>query len=152
MEYPRKNIFKNARELEEFTQEKSAELLGVSVSTIGNWERYEFKEFDLNNLVKMAELYKRPALIWEYLLLFSPVSEHLPDIKLMNLAEAGMTLGCVMDEFQELSKRLFKILCDGKISDIEKKDWNELFVPLLWSIASKSLSLYLSATTKQGKE
>ncbi len=122
MEQDCNNIFKIARENANRTQDDAAELIGVSSSTISNWERGEFKELKGSDVIKAAKLYKAPDLIMKYLTCCSPYRHYLPNYEDKPLSEIAMDVLDAMESMTDIRRQMIRILKDNRVEDHEKPD------------------------------
>lgn len=126
MNYDCRNIFKTGRENAGHTQEQAAELLDVSVKTIGNWEGYNFKSMSDDNIVKMAKLYKDNTLPLKWLTMFSPLKDFLPDIEFQGVSDAIINVLDAHNDFDDILKLLVKVLKDKHVDQQEEKEWQQI--------------------------
>ena len=126
MKYDCANVFKTGREIAGYTQEQAAELLDVSVKTIGNWESYNFKSMNADNVVKMAKLYKDNTLPLKWLTMFSPFKEYLPEVEFHGISDAIINVLDAHNDFDDILKLLVKVLKDKHVDQQEQEDWQEI--------------------------
>lgn len=105
-----------------WSREGAAELLGISVSTLADYELGNTKVMPVDKVVLMADLYKAPELITGYCMNECPVHGFLP------LATEGKSLegvalrllkGFNEDALKDMRDRLIEITADGQITDDE---------------------------------
>jgi len=120
------NIFKTSRENANLTQERAAELLGVSTKTISNWECYKWDNMEDKKIVKMAKFYNDPTLPLKWLVMHSPFSDYLPPIEFDGKGNAIIDTVDSHNDFDDIAKLLVKVLKDKKVDDHELDDWEKI--------------------------
>lgn len=105
-----------------WSREGAAELLGISVSTLADYELGNTKVMPVDKVVLMADLYKAPELITGYCMNECPVHGFLP------LATEGKSLegvalrllkGFNENALKDMRDKLIEITADGQITDDE---------------------------------
>ena len=105
-----------------WSREGAAEMLGISVSTLADYELGNTKVVPVDKVVLMADLYKRPELITGYCMRECPVHGFLPMATEEKSLE-GTTLR-LLQNFNDTSLRnmrdnLIEITADGEITEDE---------------------------------
>ncbi len=105
-----------------YSREGAAELLGISVSTLADYELGNTKVIPVDKVVLMADLYKAPELITRYCMSECPVHGFLP-LATEEKSIQGIALRLLRD-FNEsklniMKEDLIEITEDGIISDDE---------------------------------
>lgn len=121
----RKNASKYNEKL--FSREGASELLGVSVSTLADYELGVTKVVPVDKVVLMSELYNAPELKAIYCKKECPIGRDLPIATKINGLE-GIVLR-IIKEFEVAGKvqnRLIKIASDGEIGPDEKEALKEI--------------------------
>lgn len=121
----RKNASKYNEKL--FSREGASELLGVSVSTLADYELGVTKIVPVDKVVLMSELYNAPELKAGYCKNECPIGKNLPVATKINSLE-GIVLR-IIKEFEMAGKvqnRLIKIASDGEIGTDEKETLKEI--------------------------
>lgn len=119
-----KNIYQAAREETGLTQEKSAELLNISVDSLRAYEGEKRIPPD-DVILQMIEIYKVDYLAYQHMKYKSEVgNKYLPNIEIVSLPIAVIKLQKSVLELNKLTESLLAISEDGKISDDEIPCWN----------------------------
>ena len=105
-----------------WSREGAAEMLGISVSTLADYELGNTKVVPVDKVVLMADLYKRPELITGYCMRECPVHGFLP-LATEEKSLEGTTLR-LLQNFNDTSLRnmrdnLIEITADGEITEDE---------------------------------
>ena len=141
--YP--NMYGRYRRSSGMTQEKAAELLGVSPGTVKGWEAGAFLPPD-NKVLMMVDVYQAPTLAIEHLRSRSAMAaELLPEVEQRSLPEAALGLLAAIREFEvnESDLELMKIAADGKVSGDEKKRYGFIMSKLM-DIVDSAMELRMS--------
>lgn len=115
-----------------FSREGASELLGVSVSTLADYELGNTKVVPVDKVVLMADLYNAPELVTGYCVNECPVHGFLPlatEEKSIQGIALRLLKGFNEDELKAMKKDLIEITEDGNISPEE--------IPKLKSILEK---------------
>lgn len=115
------------------SREGAAELLGVSPSTLADYELGNTKFIPVDKVVLMADLYNKPELKNGYCKHECPIGRNLP-IATKTCCIEGIALrilkelddDCVM----QIKKKLVEITEDGKIDEGEVEDMKEILAKL----------------------
>ncbi len=109
------------------SMERAAEQLGISVSSLNQYELGITKSVPVDMVVLMADLYHAPELRNYYCTHECPIGRMLPlsmdadDLK-------GTTLRFLdsMEYLLEMRRKLVSIACDGKVTEEEAGDFKEI--------------------------
>ena len=108
-----------------FSREGAAELLGISVSTLADYELGNTKVVPVDKVVLMSDLYNCPELKTGYCKSECPIGKTMPLATQITGIE-GIALRLVkqldLDEIIQMKKSLIDIAVDGVISDDEKPE------------------------------
>ncbi len=106
-----------------FSREGAAELLGISVSTLADYELGNTKVIPVDKVVLMADLYNCPELKYMYCKCECPIGKQMPLATEAKGIE-GIALRLIQkfdpEELKEMKNSLVEIAADGIISDDEK--------------------------------
>ncbi len=145
-----RNIYQDARRTAGLTQERWAELLGISVDAVRQYETDKIRPSD-EVVLRMAEAAGQHIICYWHLLNKSRVaSEILPDLEQKKLPEAVLSLLVAVQTFQDDGLReLTRIAADGKISPEELADYNKVMEQLRGVIRE---ALHIEFAEKEGKD
>lgn len=108
-----------------FSREGAAELLGISVSTLADYELGNTKVVPVDKVVLMSDLYNCPELKTGYCKSECPIGKTMP-LAMQITGIEGIALRLVkqldLDEIIQMKKSLIDIAVDGVISDDEKPE------------------------------
>lgn len=102
-----------------YSREGAAELLGISVSTLADYELGNTKVIPVDKVVLMADLYKAPELITGYCMNECPVHGFLPlatEEKSIQGIALRLLKGFNEDELKAMKDDLIEITEDGVIN------------------------------------
>ena len=105
-----------------YSREGAAELLGISVSTLADYELGNTKVVPVDKVVLMADLYNSPELITGYCMRECPVHGFLPlatEEKSIQGIALRLLRGLNEEELKHMKDDLIDITEDGIISDDE---------------------------------
>ena len=105
-----------------YSREGAAELLGISVSTLADYELGNTKVVPVDKVVLMSDLYNAPELITGYCMNECPVHGFLPlATEEKNIQGIALRLlkGFNEDELKDMKEELIEITEDGVISNEE---------------------------------
>ena len=114
-----------------WSREGAAELLGISVSTLADYELGNTKVVPVDKVVLMADLYNAPELITGYCMRECPVHGFLP-LATEEKSLEGIALRLLQnfneDSLKNMRDSLIEITADGKITKdelpaLEKNRW-----------------------------
>lgn len=111
------------------SRESTAELLGISTSTLSNYELGITKTVPVDIVVMMADLYNSPQLKNLYCKKECPIGRQLPvATEIDGLASVTVRLlnGLDDEEIQKIKRQLLNIAADGKIDDSEKEEFDHI--------------------------
>lgn len=121
------------------SREGAAEMLGISASTLADYELGITKFVPVDKVVLMADLYNSPELRTGYCKYECPIGKNIPLATEVNGIE-GIALRLIKefdaDEIKNIEKELIEIASDGVISEEEK--------PVLKKIIKKLDSLMVA--------
>lgn len=148
-----KNIFFEARESAELTRAQASEKLDfISESRL---EKIETEKTAIHpeDVVAMADAYKRPDLCNYYCSHLCKIGENsIPKIEPSTLAEIVLGMLSSLNSLEKQKERLIEITADGVISDDELPDFAQIQVQLEHiEMAVASLKLWVSNTVAEGK-
>lgn len=115
------------------SKEGAAELLGVSPSTLSNYELGLTKAVPVDNVVLMADLYGCPELKTLYCKNECPIGKAMPlatEVSGIEGIALRMMLGFDPEELRQMQKSLAEIAADGVISDDEKPELEKILKKL----------------------
>lgn len=127
------------------SREGAAELLGISPSTLADYELGITKFVPVDKVVLMADLYNRPELRTGYCKFECPIGKHIPLATSVSGIE-GIALRLIRefdsDRIKEMQRSLVDIAADGVVSEDEKPVLEEILKRLdELSIAISELKL-----------
>ena len=106
-----------------YSREGAAELLGVSVSTLADYELGNTKVVPVDKVVLMADLYNCPELKYSYCKNECPIGKLMPMATQAKNLE-GIALRLIRefdaDKLKNIQKDLIEITEDGVVDDTEK--------------------------------
>ena len=109
------------------SREGAAELLGVSPSTIADYELGTTKVIPVDKVVLMADIYNAPELENHYCRNECPIGRDLPvETGSIERITVQFMKHLNSDKLDSLQKRLVDMAEDGEIDDDEKKDLREV--------------------------
>ena len=109
------------------SREGAAELLGVSPSTIADYELGTTKVIPVDKVVLMADIYNAPELENHYCRNECPIGRDLPvETEYIERITVQFMKHLNSDKLDSLQKRLVDMAEDGQIDDDEKKDLREV--------------------------
>lgn len=120
------NIYRNARQTSGLTQERWAEVLGLSPEAVRQYEGGKIMPSD-EVVLRMSEVAGQHILCYWHLLNKSRVAARLlPDLDQKDLPEAVLSLLVQVSDFKDHGLRSFtRIAADGKISPHEQAEYEE---------------------------
>ena len=112
------------------SREGAAEMLGVSVSSLADYELGITKVIPVDKVVLMAELYNAPELKAWYCTTECPIGRSFPmpssNISTVERMTMRLLKQLRQDEVQDIKDTLIEITADGVISEDEKVDLAEI--------------------------
>ena len=126
MEPECRNIYRNARRTAGLTQERWAEVIGISPEAVRQYEGGKILPGD-DVVLAMAEVCGQPILGYWHLVNKSRVAgEVLPEIRKKQLPEAVLSLLVLLQDFQRGGLQdLLRLAADGKIDQTETLAFGE---------------------------
>ena len=135
------------------SREGAAELLGVSVSSLADYELGNTKVVPVDKVVLMADLYNSPEIKNYYCTNECPIGEHT--VHKLELAELDRLTIKVLSAFRgidEVKDKLIDIAADGVITEHEKPELEDVLRALdEIAIYSQELRLWAEKNLKQGR-
>ena len=136
------NIYQTARKIAGLTQERAAELLGLSLRSLADYE--SGLRLPPNKAVDdMVTVYNSQVLAVQHLRASTQFArELLPDIPAMSLPEAVLTLVDAVYDFADdrLDRELIDIARDGVISEDERERFDRV-VEKIGAITAAAIAL-----------
>lgn len=123
-----RTMYARHRKAAGITQEKAAELLGVAVRTLANWEAGIYVPPD-DKVALMCDAYPAPTLALEHLRASSALAAGLiPEAVQLPLAQAVMQLLYCMRQFEQKHRAddLIWISSNGRVDEGEQVRWSEI--------------------------
>ena len=122
-----KNIYQAAREAAGMTQERAAELIGLSVESIRSYELEKRIPAD-ETVIKMAEIYGGANyLAYQHLKHKSMIGNViLPDVTEIPLSQAALQMINEMNDFIQCEPEIIRITMDGIIDTNEELCWIDI--------------------------
>ncbi len=103
------------------SREGAAELLGVSVSSVSDYELGTTKVMPVDKVVLMADLYNAPELLNHYCSTECPIGcRNVPKIEVQGVDRAAIKLVSALRKIDEIKNTLLDIVEDGVISEDEQ--------------------------------
>ena len=112
-----------------YSREGAAELLGISVSTLADYELGNTKVVPVDKVVLMADLYNAPELKTGYCKHECPICSYLPvatEAKGLEGITLRLTKRLDCDELNRIKKELVDITEDGIIDETEKPELKKI--------------------------
>lgn len=134
------NIYQSCRNTAGITQERAAELVGVSVESIRDYEGG--KRLPPNHIVaKMIEIYGTPYLAIQHINLSAKdLSAYLPEVTVTDLPQAVLRLQKELNDFIKCKDELIDITYDNVIGDDERPRFDAILKEME-DVASAIMSL-----------
>jgi transcriptional regulator with XRE-family HTH domain len=130
MQNDSRNIYQIARKIAGYTQERSAEMLYLSVESVRDYE--SGKTIPPNGVVcRMVEIYNAQYLAYQHLIYSSEVARKcLPNFKIEDLQAAMMRLQKEVNDFIKCREELIDITYDGVITSEERPRFDSIIKEL----------------------
>ena len=112
-----------------YSRERAAELLGISVSTLADYENGNTKFVPVDKVVLMADLYHRPDLKTGYCKHECPIGACMPfctKASSIELAALKVLKGLDASKLESLRRRIIDVAADGKVDASEKPELTEI--------------------------
>ncbi len=137
MERDYRNIYRDARITAGLTQERWAELLGISADSVRAYETDKVTPSD-EVVLRMAEAAGQQIVCYWHLIRKSrAAAQLLPTVERGSLPQAVLDLIVLTEDFQQDGmKTLARLAADGKISADERRDYDEVLEQLRGLIAA----------------
>lgn len=116
-----------------FSREGAAELLGISTSTLADYELGITKFVPVDKVVLMADLYNCPELKTGYCKNECPIGKHIPlatSVSGIECIALRILKGMDSEEVKNIQKSLIDIASDGVITEEEKPVLKEIIQKL----------------------
>lgn len=126
------NIYQAARLAGGFTQERAAELLGLSVESVKAYERDATIPKD-TTVLRMVDVYGAPFLAVQHLRASTELARSIiPEVSETDLSVAVIRLLNRIRDFAEKHRtdRLLEIADDGRIDNLERRDYDAILKEL----------------------
>lgn len=121
-----RNIYQTARESGGYTQEKAAELIGVSVESIRAYESGR-RIPPTHIVVNMVDVYGTQYLAYQHLRNADDIANlYLPDVDVANMSAAVLRLLKEVSDFVGKEQELIEIACDGVVDEGERPRFDEI--------------------------
>lgn len=130
MQNPCTNIYKTARLTAGLTQERWAEVIGISVESVKLYESDRGLPSD-EVITRMTEVAVMPVLSYWHLKRKSAVANDiLPEVERIELPQAVIQLLCAIRDFRANADELLTIAADGLIDPSEQPIFEEILADL----------------------
>ena len=118
-----------------FSREATAPLLGVSVSSLAEYETGATKVIPVDKIVLMADLYKKPELKLWYCSEECPIGKSVDQLPSYDLKSVELTTLKLIEKLRRVrvekaTDDLIMIMADGVVSQDEKVDFAEIMAYL----------------------
>lgn len=113
-----------------YSKEGAAELLGVSVSTLSDYELGLTKIVPPDMVMKMADLYNAPELRNCYCREMCPLGSDVPVLELEDLDRITVRAMASLRKVAEMKESLLDITLDGVITEDEKPELRKILATL----------------------
>lgn len=147
-----RNIYKTARQVAGLTQERAAEMLGISVRSLADYELGI--RVPQNYVVDgMVTVYNSQLLGIQHLRESANMARNLlPDVQEMRLPEAVLTLIDAIYDFADdrVDRELIDIARDGVITEEERERF-DCIVEKIQTITSAAMVVSCAKTEKKGE-
>lgn len=135
-----RNIYQIARESTGLTQEKSSELMDISVDSLRAYEGGKRIPPD-RVVIMMIEIYDTQYLAYQHLKTSAEIGQkYLPNIEITELPIAILKLQKELTDFIKCKDLMIAITCDGIIDDDERPQW-DLIMKELDDVANAIMAL-----------
>lgn len=127
-----RNVYQNARRTAGLTQERWAEVLGITPEAVRQYERGVITPQD-DIVLRMAEVAGQHIICYWHLLNKSRVAAQLlPELQEKELPEAVLTLLVQIEALQDTGLReLIRIAADGKVDPSERPAFDQAVAQLV---------------------
>ncbi len=125
-----RNIYQTARESSGYTQEKAAELIGVSVESIRAYET-DRRIPPTHIVIRMVDVYNVQHLAYQHLKNADDIANmYLPELSTESMTTAVLRLLKEVADFADRQKELIDITCDGIIDEEERPRFDKIMSEL----------------------
>lgn len=104
------------------SREGAAELLGLSVSSLADYELGNTKVVPVDKVALMADLYEAPELCNYYCKNICPLGEAVPQAEVNGLERITLKALVALNKMEGLQEELLSISSDGEVSEEERDD------------------------------
>ncbi len=104
------------------SREGAAELLGLSVSSLADYELGNTKVVPVDKVALMADLYEAPELCNYYCKNICPLGEAVPQAEVNGLERITLKALVALNKMEGLQEELLSISADGEVSEEERDD------------------------------
>ncbi|AZV56772.1 helix-turn-helix transcriptional regulator [Clostridium sp. AWRP] len=127
------------------SREGTSEILGVSPSSLLNYETGVCKQIPTDVVVKMAEIYNAPELMNYYCCKECPIGKYsVPHIEVLEMDRITIQIVSSLENINEVKKELLDITEDGIITEYEKPKLDHIVKTLdKISVESQELKLWV---------
>ena len=111
------------------SRESTADLLGVSVSSLADYELGNTKVVPVDKVVLMADLYNAPQLLNSYCATECPIGcrrEMATEIQTIERTTLSLLELFSQDKLHQMMTALTRIAADGKVEESERKKMDEV--------------------------
>lgn len=134
-----------------YSKEGAAELLGVSVSTLSDYELGITKIIPPDMVLKMSDLYNAPELKNYYCREVCPLGEDVPEISLCGLDRITIKALSALKDIDDITESLLDLTEDGKITKDEIPELNEIINELdKLNAITQSLKVWAEKNLEEG--
>jgi len=120
------NVYQVARKSAGLTQDNAAELLHISVRSLGAYENGETIPPD-DVVCNMIEVYQARYLGYMHLKQSTEVGRRfLPDLDISDLAKSVLRLQKEVGDLKHINSDMIEIACDGAVEESEKDRWKSI--------------------------
>ncbi len=132
------------------SREGAAELLGVSVSSLADYELGNTKVVPVDKVVLMADLYNAPEIKNYYCTNECPIGKDtVPKLEIAELDRLTIKVLSAFRSIDEIKNKLIDIAADGVISEHEKPELEEVLQALEQiTVYSQELRLWAEKNLK----
>lgn len=149
MQDPYRNIYKTARQAAGLTQERWAEVIGISTESVRLYETGRGFPSDVV-VARMAEVAVMPVLgYWHLKEKSSVANDILPEVERLTLPQAVIQLLVAIRDFKESTDELLTIAADGLVDDGEAAIFEEI-LGALDTIVQAALSVKYAEGARHG--
>jgi hypothetical protein len=111
------------------SREGAAELLGLSPSTLADYELGTTKCVPVDSVVRMADLYNAPELLNHYCVRDCPIGRDLP-VEVSQLESIALRVLSAFNGSESVRDSLVSITADGQITEDEQEQFKQVLQAL----------------------